>query len=132
MTSPSLLLLALALSSGADNRFLHIVPLLEVSQDPHGDCARMRLEPFVSPYGIQQPWPVVDAPSQDLMLAQERPLSDTGQVADGYAHFLHIDERARAVYVIEQGGFAGTTKAYGPLPLPRCTPAAETPETPRR
>ena len=66
------------------------------------------------------------------MLAQERPLSDTGQVADGYAHFLHIDERARAVYVIEQGGFAGTTKAYGPLPLPRCTPAAETPETPRR
>ena len=62
-----------------------------------------------------------------VMLAQERPLSDTGQVADGYAHFLHIDERARAVYVIEQGGFAGTTKVYGPLPLPRCTPAAEAP-----
>ncbi|UOV00263.1 hypothetical protein [Pseudoxanthomonas mexicana] len=92
----------------------------------------MRLKPFVSPYGIQQPWPVVEAPSQDLMLAQERPLSDTGQVVDGYAHFLHIDERARAVYVIEQGGLAGTTKAYGPLPLPRCTPAAETPETPPR
>ena len=50
MTSPSLLLLALALSSGADNRFMPVVPLLEVSPDPLGDCARMRLKPFISPY----------------------------------------------------------------------------------
>lgn len=129
MTLPSsLVLLALALSSGSDNRFPHhSYPPLEVSPDPLGDCARMRLKPFVNPYGIQQAWPVVDAPSQDLMQAQERPLSDSGQVADGYAHFVHIDPVARAVFVIEQGGFAGTTKVYGPLPLPRCAPTVEAP-----
>ncbi|WP_313929412.1 hypothetical protein [Pseudoxanthomonas sp.] len=128
MTAPSLLVAVLALSPGADNRFPHTVPPLEVSPDPIGDCARWRLKPFVNPYGIQQVWPLVEAPSQELMLAQERPLSDTGQVADGYAHFVHIDAAARAVYVIEQGGFAGTTKVYGPLPLPRCTPSIETPQ----
>ncbi|MCH6484452.1 hypothetical protein MMG85_12895 [Pseudoxanthomonas sp. LH2527] len=41
-------------------------------------------------------------------------------VADGYQQFLHVDGEARAVYVVEQGGFAGTTKVYGPLPLPQC------------
>ncbi|MBA3930540.1 MAG: hypothetical protein C0521_13215 [Xanthomonas sp.] len=125
MTIPPLLLLALATSSGPD-RFPHTVPPIEVSRDPIGDCALWRLRPFVGPYGVQQAWPIVENP-QALMFAQERPLSDSGQVADGYAHFVHIDVAARAVYVIEQGGFAGTTKVFGPLPLPRCTPAAHPP-----
>lgn len=87
------------------------------------DCVARRLKPFVSPYGIQQPWPVstaLPAGQQDAMGAL---LSDNGIVADGYQQFLHVDEVARTVHVVEQGGFAGTTKVYGPLPLPRCAPA---------
>ena len=87
------------------------------------DCVARRLKPFVSPYGIQQPWPVsaaLPAGQQDAMGAL---LSDNGIIADGYQQFLHVDEVARTVHVVEQGGFAGTTKVYGPLPLPRCAPA---------
>lgn len=107
------------------------VPLFIVP-DPATACAMERLKPFVSPYGIQQAWPVMDTPPQELLHTLGTPLSDMGHLADGYQQFLHIDERERAVYVIEQGGFAGTTKVYGPLPLPRCTPAVEAPPTPQR
>lgn len=90
-------------------------------------CAVQRLKPFVSPYGIRQAWPVMTSPPPELMQTLGTPLADMGHIADGYQQFLHIDRQARAVYVVEQGGFAGTTKVYGPLPLPRCAPAAETP-----
>jgi hypothetical protein len=90
-------------------------------------CAAQRLTPFLSPYGIRQAWPVMASPPPELLHAMGTPISDMGHIADGYQHFLHVDAAARAVYVIEQGGFAGTTKVYGPLPLPRCTPTAEAP-----
>jgi hypothetical protein len=89
-------------------------------------CAVQRLKPFVSPYGIQQAWPVMASPPPELLHTLGTPLADMGHIADGYQQFLHIDEPARAVYVVEQGGFAGTTKVYGPLPLPRCTTAPPT------
>lgn len=97
------------------------------STDPMTACVVTRLKPFMSPYGIQQAWPVMSSPPPALLHALGTPLSDVGHVADGYAQFLHVDEQARAVYIVEQGGFAGTTKVYGPLPLPRC---AATPTTP--
>jgi hypothetical protein len=110
---------------------------LSIPQDGHdapapatvsvADCAVQRLKPFVSPYGIRQAWPVMASPPPELMQTLGTPLADMGHIADGYQQFLHIDRQARAVYVVEQGGFAGTTKVYGPLPLPRCAPAAETP-----
>ena len=84
-------------------------------------CVTQRLKPFVSPYGIQQAWPVMAAPPPELLNTLGTPLADMGHIADGYQQFLHIDMQARAVYVVEQGGFAGTTKVFGPLPLPRCT-----------
>ena len=87
------------------------------------DCVARRLRPFVSPYGIQQPWPVSAALPADQQDTLGALLSENGIVADGYQQFLHVDEVARTVYVVEQGGFAGTTKVYGPLPLPRCAPA---------
>lgn len=90
-------------------------------------CAIARLKPFASPYGIQQAWPKMHYWPRELQQSLGAPLSDMGHVADGYQQFLHVDERARAVYVVEQGGFMGTTKVYGPLPLPRCAAAAETP-----
>ncbi|MBD9480441.1 hypothetical protein [Pseudoxanthomonas sp. PXM02] len=90
------------------------------------DCAVQRLKPFVSPYGIQQAWPVMASPPPEFLHTLGTPLSDMGHIADGYQQFLHIDEPARAVYVVEQGGFAGTTKVYGPLPLPRCMTAPPT------
>jgi hypothetical protein len=87
------------------------------------ECVARRLKPFVSPYGIQQAWPV----SAALPASQQRTLgallSDNGNVADGYQQFLHVDDAARTVHVVQQGGFAGTTKVYGPLPLPHCAPA---------
>lgn len=99
----------------------------EASADPMTRCVTGRLKPFMSPYGIQQAWPVMASPPPEFLHTLGAPLADMGHIADGYQQFLHIDEPARAVYVIEQGGFAGTTKVYGPLPLPRCTPSAEAP-----
>lgn len=84
-------------------------------------CVVARLKPFVSPYGIRQAWPVMASPPPELLNVIGTPVSDMGYIADGYQQFLHIDTQARAVYVVEQGGFAGTTKVFGPLPLPRCT-----------
>lgn len=84
-------------------------------------CALQRLKPFVGPYGIQQAWPVAEALPAGYEHALGTLLSDTGIIADGYQQFLHVDAGARAVYVVEQGGFAGTRKVFGPLPLPRCT-----------
>lgn len=101
------------------------VPLMIVP-DPATACAVERLKPFVSPYGIRQAWPVMETPPQVLLHTFGTPLSDMGHIADGYQQLLHVDEQARAVYVVEQGGFAGTTKVYGPLPLPRCTTAPTT------
>ena len=89
------------------------------------DCAIQRLKPFVSPYGVRQAWPVMASPPPELLHALGAPLSDMGLIADGYQQFLHIDKRVRAVYVVEQGGFAGTTKVYSPLPLPYCKSGTE-------
>ena len=95
--------------------------------DPAADCVARRLTPFLSPYGIQQAWPVMAYPPPELLQVMGTPISDMGHIADGYQHFLHVDATARAVHVVEQGGFAGTTKVYGPLPLPRCAPTMEAP-----
>jgi len=86
-------------------------------------CALQRLKPFVSPYGIQQAWPVAKELPAGHEHAPGTLLSDTGPVADGYQQFLHFDADTRAVYVVEQGGFAGTRKVFGPLPWPRCAAA---------
>lgn len=85
-------------------------------------CAIVRLRPFVGPYGIQQRWPVAKALPQGRAHAPGTLLSDTGPVADGYQQFLHVDVQMNAVYIVEQGGFAGTRKVFGPLPLPHCKP----------
>ena len=89
-------------------------------------CAARRLKPFVGPFGVQQAWPVMASPPAGLHHTMGTPLSETGMIADGYQQFLHVDTGARAVYVVEQGGFAGTFKVYGPLPLPRCAPSVDT------
>jgi len=96
------------------------------SMDPATACVEKRLKPFMSPYGIRQAWPVMASPPPEFLQVLGKPLSDMGHIADGYQQFLHVDPQARAVYVIQQGGFAGTTKVYGPLPLPRCTAAVST------
>lgn len=112
--SPFILLLALAAAPDPDTPSA-------AHDDTTAACAVRRLTPFMSPYGIRQTWPVMDSPPPKLLNTLGTPLSDMGHIADGYQQFLHIDMQARAVYVVEQGGFAGTTKVFGPLPLPRCT-----------
>lgn len=101
-----------------------------VESDGTTACAIQRLLPFVGPYGIRQAWPVADALPAKHEHALGVLLSDTGHVADGYQQFLHVDADAREVYVVQQGGFAGMRKVYGPLPLPRCD-AAPTQAPPR-
>ena len=98
--------------------------------DPVTACVASRLAPFVSPYGIQQAWPVMTHWPRKFLQVPGILLSDMGDIADGYQHSLHIDVDARAVYVVEQGGFAGTTKMYGPLPLSHCAGAPATPPVP--
>ena len=93
-------------------------------------CAIVRLKPFVGPYGIRQQWPVAKALPQGREHALGTLLSDSGPVADGYQQFLHVDVQTNAVYIVEQGGVAGTTKIYGPLPLPSCKPGPATTEKP--
>lgn len=113
---------------------MHALALLLAASLPHegGDppvpiairesnaCVAQRLKPFISPYGIQQAWPVMASPPAELLHSLGTPIADMGHIADGYQQFVHVDARARAVYVVEQGGFAGTTKVFGPLPLPGC------------
>jgi len=113
------LVLLLAASVPHDGRD---APVPAAIGEPASACVAQRLKPFVSPYGIQQAWPVMASPPADVLDSLGAPLADMGQVADGYQQFVHVDTRARAVYVVEQGGFAGTTKVFGPLPLPRCAP----------
>lgn len=122
------LVLLLALASASDPG---VQPALR--NDAATACVAQRLRPFVSPYGIRQAWPVMATPPPHLLDTLGPPLSDMGHIADGYQQFLHIDMQARAVYVVEQGGFAGTTKVFGPLPLPRCTtmPVPAQSRTPR-
>lgn len=90
--------------------------------DGNNECVAQRLKAFMSPYGIRQAWPIMASPPTELLNTMGAPMSDMGHIADGYQQYLHVDARARTVYVVEQGGFAGTTKVYGPLPLPYCKP----------
>lgn len=113
------LLVAASISSEGRN-----APVPIAIGEPATACVAQRLKPFVNPYGIRQAWPVMASPPAELLHALGTPLSDMGHIADGYQQFLHVDAQARAVYVVEQGGFAGTTKVFGPLPLPRCAPDA--------
>ena len=134
MYLPTLMVLLATLPAGSPPppppRLSIALPLPAASDDPMIGCVAKRLAPFVSPYGIQQAWPVMASPPPELLHALGAPLSDMGLIADGYQQFLHIDKRVRAVYVIEQGGFAGTTRVYGPLPLPSCKPGPVTTASP--
>lgn len=83
-------------------------------------CTAQRLKPFVDPLGIKQSWPVAEELSPQFQNSFGMLISDQGAVADGYMHTLHVDLRERKAYVVEQGGFAGRMKVYGPLPVALC------------
>lgn len=126
MSVPSLLLVLSALSAAAAAPpAILVLDDLATTGDPATACAVARLKPFVSPYGIRQRWPVATALPASHENALGTLLSGTGPVADGYRQVLHIDRQARAVYLVEEGGFAGTRKVFGPLPLPQCAPAGD-------
>ncbi|CAN7161082.1 hypothetical protein LJR168_000171 [Pseudoxanthomonas sp. LjRoot168] len=119
---PSATFIALVLMHATGAASVPAPPPPVMSEQAAAACALARLKPFVGPYGIQQRWPVMTALPQGRRHAAGVMLSDTGPVADGYQHFLHVDVQTNAVYIVQQGGFAGTTKVYGPLPLPYCKP----------
>jgi len=87
---------------------------------PYLECTAARLQPFVRPTGVNQAWPVAAALPEELAQRPGRLLSDQGNVEDGYTHWLVVSTASRAAYVIERGGFAGTQKIYGPLPVAVC------------
>lgn len=83
-------------------------------------CTAQRLTKFVGPFGIHQPWPIVASLPQRYAGRMGELLSDQGAVADGYMQTLHVDAVAKAAYVVQQGGFAGTQTIHGPLPVSDC------------
>ena len=84
-------------------------------------CTADRLRRFVGPFGAPRSWPVVtNIPARfdgDIGIQ----ISDQGHVADGYSHWLLIDERAATSYVVQRGGLAGFQTIYGPLPVAACS-----------
>lgn len=111
MVSSLLLILALAASSSAGSA---AEPQTVVA------CTVQRLRAFVGPLGIQQPWPTIPELPAHLDNSRGELLSDQGNIADGYTQTLHVDSGARAAYVVQQGGFAGFRRIYGPLPVASC------------
>ena len=88
------------------------------------ECTAQRLRQFMSPTGIVQSWPkATDLPSS-LQSWTGTLLSGSGPVMDGFTQTLHVDVPARSAYVVEQGGYAGTARIYGPLPVAGCPGAA--------
>ena len=87
-------------------------------------CTAERLRKFVGPTGVHQSWPVAAELPGHLANGLGELLSDQGMVADGYMQTLHVDVRARAAYVVQQGGFAGFRTIYGPLPVAACSGVA--------
>ena len=96
------------------------IPLHRPDPDAAKQCAISRLSPFVTPMGIQQSWPVIER----LPRALERDFGvvfpQDAVIFDGYQHSLVMDIERKSTFIIEVGGFAGTTRIYGPLPLPQC------------
>jgi hypothetical protein len=93
------------------------------------ECAAATLRPHVGPEGIKRAWPEVAALPASLdgggrAVVGGTLISDEGLVADGFRHTLHVDHAAGAAYIVEDGGFAGQRRVYGPLPLPGCEPPA--------
>ena len=84
-------------------------------------CTAQRLRRYVGPTGVHQSWPVVQELPANLGGSLGELLSDQGIVADGYMQALHVDVSARAAYVVQQGGFAGFSTIYGPLPVASCS-----------
>ena len=88
--------------------------------DAATQCAISRLGPFVTPMGIRQSWPVIER----LPRALERDFGvlfpQDAVIFDGYQHSLVMDLERNSTFIIEVGGFTGTTRIYGPLPLPQC------------
>ena len=120
MHALTLVMIWLAPVSSPPADFVIDLQALAMPADPASACAVERLAPFAGPFGIRQAWPIVAAPSLDLLTTMGTPIPHSGLVADGYQHTVHVDPQARTVHIVEQGGFAGTTRVYGPLPLPSC------------
>lgn len=83
-------------------------------------CTVHYFRAFVGPTGIHADWPVLPELPARFKDRAGLPLSDTGRVADGYRHTLYVDQAAGKAYVVQQGGIAGRTTVYGPLPVPPC------------
>ncbi len=112
-----LLILAAAIAGGSAGG---APPDLVVS----ASCTASRLERFMSPYGISQTWPRLAALPTELARSPGLPIGSPGMVMDGYGQVVHVDLPARKAYVAQQGGFAGATTVFGPLPVAACPKAA--------
>ena len=95
-----------------------------VPLEPSIGCTAARLERFMSPFGIAQAWPRAAALPPGFAKAAGRPIGTSGAVLDGYRQTLHVDLATRTAYVAQDGGFAGATTVFGPLPVAACPPPA--------
>jgi len=88
------------------------------------ECTAARLVRFMSPMGISQSWPKAQALPLPLQGQIGTLLAGPRHVMDGYTQTLHVDQGRLSAYVVEQGGFAGVTRIYGPLPVAACPASA--------
>jgi hypothetical protein len=69
----------------------------------------------VSPVGLTRDLPEVAAMPTMEKDGQLFQLNDTGKIRDGYRHQLYVSADKKTIYIIQIGGIAGTSKAFGPF-----------------
>ena len=97
-------------------------PAATTFEDSMVSCTAQRLSHFVGPFGVMQSWPVATHLPEFWGDEPGVLLSDSGDVMDGDTHHLHVKPESRSAYVVQQGGFSGSQKVFGPLPVASCAP----------
>lgn len=69
----------------------------------------------VSPVGLTRELPHAATMPTMESAGQLFQLNDTGKIRDGYRHHLYVSADKKKIYIIQIGGIAGTSKAFGPL-----------------
>lgn len=69
----------------------------------------------VSPVGLTRDLPLADPSPKLEPPGRLYALGDMGVIRDGYKHSLFVSGDGKQIYIVQVGGFAGTSKIFGPL-----------------
>lgn len=68
----------------------------------------------VSAVGLTKELPETTMPTMESA-GQLFQLNDIGRIRDGYRHQLYVSADKKQIYIVQIGGIAGTSKAFGPF-----------------